>query len=189
MNPHITITKLDAAKRQLETAIRLHFTGADPVSAHTLAGAAYGLVQGVNANRSGQLMVKDLWQLLDRDDAEEFRRHISRAENFLKHADRDPDARYTLDTRWTEALLVEGSQKFWELTGKNPPLLALLQVWFIVCHPEILDQAQKAGIVPRTLDLSVFPKDRRASLKNSCLWLHVGADGRFTGSIGRSGCS
>jgi hypothetical protein len=128
MDPHITITKLDAAQRQLETGIRLHFTGTDPVSAHTLAGAVYGLVQGVNANRSGPLMVKDLWQLLGREDAEEFRRHINRAENFLKHADRDPEAEYTLDIRWTEALLVETSRKFWELTGKNPPLFALVQV-------------------------------------------------------------
>ncbi len=162
MEPRITITKLKATRRQLETAIRLHFTDADPISAHTLAGAAYGLVQGVNANRGGTVMVKDLWQLLDREGAEEFKTHINRAENFLKHAHRDPDAEYTLDTRWTEALLVEASQKFCELTGENPPLLVLAQVWFIVCHPEVLDRAREAGIeLPPSFDLSVFPRDRR----------------------------
>ena len=124
--------------------------------------AAYGLVQGVNANRGGTLMVKDVWQLLDSEAAEEFKKHINRAENFLKHADRDPDTEYTLDTRWTEALLVEASQKFCELTGENPPLLALACVWFIVCHPEVLDRAWEAGIeLPSSFKLSVFPKDRR----------------------------
>lgn len=162
MNPRITVTKLEAARRQLETAIRLHFTNADPVSAHTLAGAAYGLVQGVNAHRGGRPMTKDLWQLLERDDAEEFKRHINRAENFLKHADRDPDAQYDLDWRWTEALLVEASQKYLELSGQNPPLCQLMVVWFLVGHPEILDRARSAGFpIPPTLDLSVFPKDRR----------------------------
>ena len=162
MEPRITITKLEAARRQLETAIRLHFTSADPVSAHTLAGAAYGLVQGVNAKRGGARMLKDLWQLLDREGAEEFKRHINRAENFLKHSDRDPDAEYTIDTRWTEALLVEASHKFCELTGENPPLLALVCVWFIVRHPEVLGRAQEAGIaLPPSFNLSVFSKDRR----------------------------
>jgi hypothetical protein len=34
------ITKLDAAKRQLATAIRLYFEDRDPVSVHTLVMAA-----------------------------------------------------------------------------------------------------------------------------------------------------
>jgi hypothetical protein len=151
MEPRITITKLQAARCQPETAILLHFTDADPVSAHTLAGAVYGLMQGVNANRSGAFMVKDLWQLLDREGAEEFKKHINHAENFLKHADRDPDAEHTLDTRWTDALLIEASQKFCELTGENPPLLALAEMWFVICHPEVLDRAQELGIaLPRS---------------------------------------
>jgi len=41
IKPKLKISKLDAAKRQLETAIRLYFNEADPVSVHTLAGAAH----------------------------------------------------------------------------------------------------------------------------------------------------
>ena len=33
----ITITKLAAAESQFRQAVRLHFTGTDPASAHTLA--------------------------------------------------------------------------------------------------------------------------------------------------------
>src|SRR5207245_10811773 len=36
-NAKITVTKLDAARRQLRTAIRLWFEEGDPVSIHTLA--------------------------------------------------------------------------------------------------------------------------------------------------------
>lgn len=34
------ISKLDSARRQLETAVRLFFVDGDPVSVHTLAAAA-----------------------------------------------------------------------------------------------------------------------------------------------------
>ena len=163
MSLKIEVTKLSAARRQLETAIELHFTAKDPISAHTLAAAAYGLVQGVNASRGGTIMVKDLWQLLDDPaDVDEFRRHINRPDNFLKHADRDPNAQYTLDRQWTEALLVDASRQYYLLTGEYPPLLAVACIWFVVCHPEILSRIRETGIyLPPNLDLSVFSKDRR----------------------------
>jgi hypothetical protein len=39
----IVVTKLDAARRQLRTAIHLWFNDGDPVSIHALAFAAYEL--------------------------------------------------------------------------------------------------------------------------------------------------
>ena len=42
------ISKLDAARRQLDTAVRLYFSEADPVSIHTLAAASYQLIVDVN---------------------------------------------------------------------------------------------------------------------------------------------
>jgi hypothetical protein len=39
------ISKLDAAKRQLEVAIRLYFAWGDPVAIHTLAAAAINLLK------------------------------------------------------------------------------------------------------------------------------------------------
>jgi len=44
----IKVSKLDAARRQLETAIRLYFSEADPISIHALMSAAY---QGVNGHK------------------------------------------------------------------------------------------------------------------------------------------
>jgi hypothetical protein len=39
----LKISKLDAAKRQLEVAIRLYFYFGDPVAIHTLTAAAYNI--------------------------------------------------------------------------------------------------------------------------------------------------
>jgi hypothetical protein len=40
----ITISKFDAARRQLNTAITLWFADGDPVAIHTLAYAAYEII-------------------------------------------------------------------------------------------------------------------------------------------------
>jgi hypothetical protein len=51
-SPPMTVTKLDAARRQLQTAIRLWFQDADPVSIHTLAAAAYEIIHAVSKQRN-----------------------------------------------------------------------------------------------------------------------------------------
>jgi hypothetical protein len=40
----ITVSKLDAAHRQLRTAIRLWFMDGDPIAIHTLACAAHDII-------------------------------------------------------------------------------------------------------------------------------------------------
>jgi hypothetical protein len=51
-NTKITVKKLDAAKRQLQIAIRPWFEDADPVSIHTLAFAAYEIAHVVSKKRN-----------------------------------------------------------------------------------------------------------------------------------------
>lgn len=60
MQKLLKISKLDAAKRQLETVIRMYFNSGDPVSIHTLAAAGYNLIRDINSNRGGtSMIVKD----------------------------------------------------------------------------------------------------------------------------------
>jgi hypothetical protein len=47
----LPVTKLDAARRQLETAITLWFHEADPVSIHALTGAAHNLLCDLNTKQ------------------------------------------------------------------------------------------------------------------------------------------
>ena len=46
-----TVSKLDAATRQLHMAIRLYFQDADPLGVHTLAGAAHGILEDLSQKR------------------------------------------------------------------------------------------------------------------------------------------
>lgn len=77
-----TISKLDAARRQLNTAIRLWLQEDDLASVQTLGWAALTILRDLTkaAGRPTPGGIPPEWQL-DRE-----------AANFLKHADRDPGA-------------------------------------------------------------------------------------------------
>ena len=51
------ITTLEAAKRQLRTAVELYFADDDPVSIHTLVGASYQILQDLNKKADGPAMI------------------------------------------------------------------------------------------------------------------------------------
>jgi hypothetical protein len=48
----LRLTKLDVARRQLQTAITLWFTDGDPVSIHTLAFAAYEIIHVISKKQT-----------------------------------------------------------------------------------------------------------------------------------------
>jgi hypothetical protein len=133
----LRLNKLEAARRQLETAIKLYFEHGDEVSIHTLAAAAYTIVRDINEYRGGEPMLKDLHCYLSEDLVREFKSYINTPENFLKHADKDPEAIGELCPRWTEALLWEASRKYCELTGDwRMPLLTFV-LWFVANNREL----------------------------------------------------
>jgi hypothetical protein len=87
----ITVTKLDAAKRQLRTALRLWFDDGDPVSIHTLLAAAHEIIHTLYRRKG----LRDL--LFDSDlIKDEFRskwaKSMKAAPTFFKHAQHDPDS-------------------------------------------------------------------------------------------------
>lgn len=87
----IKITKLDAARRQLRTAIELWFADGDPVSIHVLAFSAHEIIHRLYKLRG----LKDLMfdSILIKDEyRNEFAKMIKEDVRFFKHADTDPNA-------------------------------------------------------------------------------------------------
>jgi hypothetical protein len=127
----ITISKLDAARRQLETAVRLYFSESDPVAIHTLTAAGHRLVSDPNKSRAGApMLVESLLQRVLPDQVDEARRRINEAANFFKHADRDPGGVHLFDPARTEFMLVDACYKYKDLTGELVPALVVYTAWF-----------------------------------------------------------
>lgn len=82
------VSKIDAAGRQLDTAIDLYFANGDSLAVHTLAFASFKVLFDLYPHHNDDGFAKQIDQMI----AAEGWRSMSGPANFLKHADRDPDA-------------------------------------------------------------------------------------------------
>jgi len=138
----LIISKLDVAKRQLEIAIRLYFNFDDPVSIHTLTAAAYNVLRDLNKGRGNDPVLVKEWfvkHLIKPEKQKEYKKLMNEAENFFKHADKDPGETYAFRPRQTEILLWEAVEIYQRLTGEITPLIRLYRGWFMMHNLPILD--------------------------------------------------
>jgi hypothetical protein len=132
--PALTLTKIDAATRQLNTAIEMWFAEDDVVSTHTLACAAYQLVHDVNASRGGPELIYDSICFKD-----EFRnkavQHLRREYDFFRHADRIREATIDFDDTHTEPFLLFGCYGL-EALGVTPDVVrGAMAIYYAVRNP------------------------------------------------------
>ena len=73
-----TISKLDAACSQLETAIRLFSQEGDEVSIHTLACAAYEIIHTISKKRGRKKLLMFDSDLVDKRNRDKFTVHLTR---------------------------------------------------------------------------------------------------------------
>jgi hypothetical protein len=90
----MSITKLDAVTRQMDAAIGLYFNGGDDVSIHTLVGAAHNLLTDLSSAAKQETVFQ---KYIRPDKRAEVEKAIRAPQNFLKHADKDPQATLELD--------------------------------------------------------------------------------------------
>jgi hypothetical protein len=135
---HLKISKIDAAKRQLETAIRLYFNEADPVSIHTLTGAAHEILSDLNSKVSGTPMIlSDV--LVKEERKKEFRQIMNEAKNHFKHADKDSDTVIDFNPEINETFIYDACAKYEQLTGEAVPYFRIYCGWFVSGHLQIFD--------------------------------------------------
>ena len=134
----IQISKLDAARAQLETAIQLYFTNENEVAVHTLATAAHQVFHDVSKKRGGPPSIRG-FQFVRPGFEKEWRQTVTAEQNFFKHADRDPDEVLEFMPRKTLAFMIDGCQLYRSLATDWPPLFKLFTVWMaIIRKPELL---------------------------------------------------
>src|SRR5688500_1002695 len=89
------ITKLDAARRQLDTAITLYFHHGDSVSIHTLAAAAHEVLAAAARKRTTgevEILVDRMLMAIRPEYQDAWNEKMAEAQNFFKHGARDTNA-------------------------------------------------------------------------------------------------
>lgn len=168
------LTKLDVARRQLGTALWLYLEDLDPVSVHTLTGAAIELAEHLardvgespfieHALLANPGMTQQRYYALARQYYNAFK-HLT-----TRDGDKREDAELLagFDDYHNDALLFIAWTDFMAASRSSPIEAQVFQVWFYASHPEKLARREDADRF-----LAVFPKlnelsraERKAGLK------------------------
>ncbi|MDD5681521.1 MAG: hypothetical protein PHI59_09815 [Candidatus Omnitrophica bacterium] len=128
------ISKLDAAKRQLDTAITLFYQKADPVSIHTLTCAAYEILYGFAKSRR---MIKTLKNNMFIK--EEYRKKLygllNEPQNFFKHWQGDCKKQLKFNSAITKYFLLDAIEIYMMITGENPREMTGYRTLFLFNNP------------------------------------------------------
>jgi hypothetical protein len=150
------ITKLDAAERQLNTAIRLFFENRDRLSSYTLAVASREVTDDLIENKSDEVFQAELTRLGDPERVrlsfrEQYKdlikpKHYKDAlvlsrklQNFLKHAGKDPDATIEEPTQKELALnIMFAAWNFSLLAGRLNREIGIFIGWLGAAEPQFV---------------------------------------------------
>jgi hypothetical protein len=129
------ITKLDAAKQQIEMAIVLFFNNNDPISTHTLTNAAYEILVGVGERKNVKPIVKRLEFLLNDDQLKQIGnakikdarkmavKILNTPYNFMKHGKNDPTETLEFEPQFNEAFLWDACRMYVALTNSMTDIM------------------------------------------------------------------
>ncbi len=142
MPEEITLDKVQAAWRQLATAIDLFFQSGDVVSIHTLATAAAELLHDVAEHRGSPVTVPSFDSLIlafvKPERQHDVRRLLRRPQNFFKHADKDATETLVFNPEAAEWRLLDACLAYDAVTNTMPILTRAFQAWWMMTHPDIV---------------------------------------------------
>jgi len=117
------LSKLDAARRQLDVAAELFVVGDDRLAVHTLSGAAEEIL-GALLKRSGQEATLERMQIaaemrLERKlDRKEYLALVNRSRNALKHASDSNEDTFEYDPNHAAGMLFRAMMNYQTLTDR-----------------------------------------------------------------------
>jgi hypothetical protein len=153
------ITKTDAAERQLNTAIRLFFENRDHLSSYALAVASREITDGVIKSRRSKLSQREparvgdplkvhlsyreyLEALIKPEFYKSSIKLFHKWQNFLKHADEDPDAEIEpFKTKFLALVIIFAIKNYVLLTQHWTTEMATFFTWFTVAEPQLVNLA------------------------------------------------
>jgi hypothetical protein len=132
----IQVTKLESARRQLETAIKLFFASGDFVSIHTLSYAAYGITRDLcEHTKNPKSLSKWIEDRFVETQRKEFFKHISKAGGFFKHADQEPKAVLEYIPEQYEFFLMFAIYQYEALTNELTLPMRVFKIWYLKNRP------------------------------------------------------
>lgn len=137
LSDEIVVDKLDAACRQLESAVTMFFYEWDVVSQHTLISSAHGILYDLAKRRGLKGSIKDS-PLVRPEKRAEFTKAINLPQNFFKHADRDSKTKLVFRYKVSHFYLFDALRLFVLLRGSATEKMRVFFMWFQLRYPDLL---------------------------------------------------
>lgn len=171
----IQTNKPDAARRQIEAAIRMLFGEEDLLAVHTMIGAGFRILRDL-AEQSGESEFHNLIKSLIRPGKERACwEMINRVPSFLKHADKDPDGTLEISEDLIDFLVLLSCLYYESIGHALTTVMRGFVAWFCAIYPDqILDDAPfKAALADRCFDhCRKMPRGDQLKLgKLVCQWV------------------
>jgi hypothetical protein len=165
MDAKIHISKLDAAKRQLELALNLFFHNGDVVSMHTLVGAAYDILKGLCDAQGADIYALKNKKFVKPEKYSDYLNIVNKPQNFFKHADTDATAILEFNPSVTEIFLFDAVNTYQGLTGEITPIMLLFRAWFYLKNSDMIDSKMLAQFQEFESKLKLDTNNRGAFLE------------------------
>lgn len=127
----LRVTKLDAAKRQLELAVWLYAGEGDPVSTHTLACAAREIIRRINRSMGGAPTIRE--SLKDRIKPTHRRRvydKLNAPRNFFVHCTPGQEHKAVDLLPWdTHVVMLDACWTYRRISAERVPAFAAFEAW------------------------------------------------------------
>ena len=134
----IRVTKIQAAQRQIDAAIRMLFGNEDPVAIHTVAMAGFRILRDLTKQRGVEHPIDSM---LKPGKEKEFWGAVSNFSNFCKHADRDPNADpISIREDANESALLIAATYYRHLGNAWTKEMQVLWAWYVSLHPDVLSE-------------------------------------------------
>jgi hypothetical protein len=146
----MTVTKLDAAKSQLATAIRLYFEDCDPVSVHTLVMAASEIIDRLCQSKGAPTLRNDLFlaPVLPEQRRKEMADALDKARNFFKHASSSKPNQVLRDFSDEQNLIgIIMAAEGLGLLGVEMPETRAFTAWIHVVEPKLAPPHEKVKLL------------------------------------------
>ena len=133
----VRIDKFEAARRQINAAIRMLFTGEDPVAIYTIAMAGFRILEDLSSRQDENEVQKAMETALGPNNRENLKKKIYSDASFLKHADRDPDKIHDgIEEEANDWILYLASLYYQQLGNPLTPEMYALIAWLSKLHPD-----------------------------------------------------
>jgi hypothetical protein len=156
----ITVTKEEAANRELDHAIRMFFRREDYLCIHLIASAAQRIfidLCNIKGVKPSIIHLIEMFRVGDQQ--KEIFKELFHSYNFLKHAESDHDKTLQFSVEHIEATLIDTCNMRLSLFGSHSKSSLIFNTWFCLKYMGSMEQHSSFQISKQILKLDVTHED------------------------------